>query len=402
MAGVESPSKMIVAAALLQGLTLLAPVLVTPLEPATTIADEAPRRPFARNPPSRRTTPSRAVDGFATHLPALLGAVAATDGPVLELGSGLFSTPILDTVCQGRGLVTVESDPEWLERFLHLERPGHRFRLAGDWATLPELDARWDVAIVDQSPSYTRAPSIERLRARTRFLVIHDTEHPEHYRYEPLLASFAHRADFLGLGQRTRTTVVSDHAPLPFAATDVTQNHAPVALGAGDVQLRAGWRELDDSCAPVAAGRRPLLPVGRGQGGRLRRRHGRLAVARATTRGPVTNRRARSRTHARSQPRARSARDAPTADGVVVHVVFTDGVSGLFWLALVPGAADHRGGSFTCERGAAQPVPPAAGGPSRPRWSDVTSIVLRAKASDPAVVTLTGLQLLAGPAARIV
>ena len=35
------------------------------------------------------------MNPFATHIPALLACLEHTSGPVLELGSGWFSTPIV-------------------------------------------------------------------------------------------------------------------------------------------------------------------------------------------------------------------------------------------------------------------------------------------------------------------
>lgn len=35
------------------------------------------------------------MNPFATHIPALLACLECTSGPVLELGSGWFSTPIV-------------------------------------------------------------------------------------------------------------------------------------------------------------------------------------------------------------------------------------------------------------------------------------------------------------------
>ena len=56
-----------------------------------------------------------------SHLPILLRAMKATTGPVLELGAGIYSTPILHALCQieGRKLVTYESDPEFFEWAAH-------------------------------------------------------------------------------------------------------------------------------------------------------------------------------------------------------------------------------------------------------------------------------------------
>lgn len=48
-----------------------------------------------------------------THIPILAAVVAMTDGPVLELGTGLNSTPLLSEMCfhMSRDLYSIETDP---------------------------------------------------------------------------------------------------------------------------------------------------------------------------------------------------------------------------------------------------------------------------------------------------
>lgn len=51
---------------------------------------------------------------YGSHLGALRWAVERTEGPIFEMGAGLFSTPYLSAT--GRELVTYELDPEWERR----------------------------------------------------------------------------------------------------------------------------------------------------------------------------------------------------------------------------------------------------------------------------------------------
>lgn len=51
------------------------------------------------------------TEGYGSHLPALRWAVENTDGPIFEMGAGLYSTPYLVSV--ERPLVTYELDDEW-------------------------------------------------------------------------------------------------------------------------------------------------------------------------------------------------------------------------------------------------------------------------------------------------
>lgn len=175
------------------------------------------------------------VEGVGSHLPLLMGCVAATTGPVLELGSGDYSTTILHAACSSRKLVTADNSQEWLDRFRYLETTQHCFVLVDDWEQFSALDQDWDVAFVDQSPGHTRRMAIERLRTKARFIVVHDTEATEHYGFEPLLSGFQYRIDHTSA--KPFTTVVSDWAPIPFTVPHVTERHSAAELSSAASQV---------------------------------------------------------------------------------------------------------------------------------------------------------------------
>lgn len=154
--------------------------------------------------------------GYGTHQPYLVEAVKRTTGPVLELGSGEGSTVVLHDLCaaQGRMLVTVESDGEWLSKFSHLEAPLHKMVFLRDPATIPCLDNprlvddndRWGVVFVDHAPGVTRKNAIMRARESAILVVVHDTEEAS-YGFEPALAHYKYRKDFRK--HRPSTTIAS-------------------------------------------------------------------------------------------------------------------------------------------------------------------------------------------------
>lgn len=118
--------------------------------------------------------------GGGTHLPLLAAVLAvARPGPVLEVGTGHCSAPLLSEVCHamGRQWYVLESDPEWgeaaaglpsacislVQSYGHGEHPYHP---AGEWA----------VVFVDCSPGSARLPVVRALRDRAEFIVVHDTD----------------------------------------------------------------------------------------------------------------------------------------------------------------------------------------------------------------------------------
>lgn len=159
--------------------------------------------------PQARSWVKQDYDGnaYGTHLEVLLEVVGRTDGPVLELGAGVSSTPALHAACEGRLLVTVESDQKWLETFLILGNTYHILECLANPAETTWLDRDWwSVVFIDHAPGGTRRDAIARARSRTEYCVCHDTEELG-YDVEGVLATFAHRRDHRR--RRPWTTVVS-------------------------------------------------------------------------------------------------------------------------------------------------------------------------------------------------
>ncbi len=164
--------------------------------------------------------PPKPVYKITTHLPVLAVAVACTKGPVLEIGCGYCSTIFLHQACRQmcRPLDSVESDPAWIRRLIHMEHSLHRFydrNLIPDWrifaaAGVAPSWGKWNLALIDQWPAEDRRVSIEVLRGSVGAFIVHDTEPEaaEDYGFEPLLANFKYRQDWTYV--KPWTTVVSD------------------------------------------------------------------------------------------------------------------------------------------------------------------------------------------------
>ena len=186
-------------------------------------------------------------DRQATHVTPLATAVAWANtstqaqyfpsaGPVLELGMGDCSTPLLHSMCKSLGipLVSIDTNREWHDRFVSLasrDHRGHQIRLVppANAATLAQECARWDemsilpqgygihadrwsVALVDHAPGERRLTDIARLAYAATIIVVHDTEEPG-YMYETTFDTFKHRFDYKGwpgVEIRPWTTVLSN------------------------------------------------------------------------------------------------------------------------------------------------------------------------------------------------
>lgn len=110
----------------------------------------------------------------ASHTPFLAWAVVNTEGPILELGAGMFSTPLIRALSKKRSILTLENTPAWYRKFAPFASDRHEVKLIKEWGPLP--DQRWGLAFVDQHPQEARAPSVLALRDLADLIVVHDTE----------------------------------------------------------------------------------------------------------------------------------------------------------------------------------------------------------------------------------
>ncbi len=130
-----------------------------------------------------------------SHYAVLAACVAGTTGPILELGVGEGSTPMLHymAIAQARELVSVDSDPKWLECYAQYKCDHHRFEVVPpqpdttlcpqyqrekawrEWKGIEERE-RWAVAFVDCAPGESRWELMVRLALRATIVVAHDSE----------------------------------------------------------------------------------------------------------------------------------------------------------------------------------------------------------------------------------
>lgn len=118
---------------------------------------------------------------WGSHQCALIECVAKTRGPILELGIGHFSTPLLHHYCKAaeRYLLSVEAYVEWYNTFRHYGGPMHGFALAEYDDIVPKLAQQsWSVVLIDNSPGGARrAKDFRLLWPRSEYVVIHDYHH---------------------------------------------------------------------------------------------------------------------------------------------------------------------------------------------------------------------------------
>lgn len=129
------------------------------------------------------------IEPYSTHLPLLVAAVAATEGPVIELGSGLYSTPVLQGLClaQRRELWTFENNAEWMMKFIprNGQSTAQKFSLLDSWNDLERYgeELKCDVAFIDVDPAAERSHLIDVMHRWAEIVVVHDTETEQRHNY---------------------------------------------------------------------------------------------------------------------------------------------------------------------------------------------------------------------------
>jgi hypothetical protein len=166
------------------------------------------------------------ISGYGTHFPALATVVMHTTGPILEMGCGDYSTPMLHALCAPtkRLLVSTDVSKDWLEFFLDMQRDWHQFihvpayeeesALNNIWFSMGQdewdsigTDTHWSIVLIDHSPGLRRVVDLERLRPYTDIFVIHDTE-DKRYGYDRVMRKFKYVYEYRRY--HITTTIVSD------------------------------------------------------------------------------------------------------------------------------------------------------------------------------------------------
>ncbi len=151
--------------------------------------------------------------GYGSHVGPLGAALAVTKGPVLELGMGFVSTPLMHWACFPlRPLLSIDEDFDWVTRFRQYEttceeeeRPYHHIRHVTDWDCLfNTIGLEWSVVLIDcEIPKHFRETQrydvrislVRRLRDIDGILVVHDTEE-KCFHEDPSLWDFKFRWTF--------------------------------------------------------------------------------------------------------------------------------------------------------------------------------------------------------------
>lgn len=152
----------------------------------------------------------------ASHVPLLTRVFDLSEGDVLEVGTGYFSTLLLHwlSAITKRHVYSYESKPYWYNRSLRYESEFHHIILCETYEKADFDKKCWGMAFIDHSPKHRRPIDVVRLADKAEYIVVHDTD-PERdnlYRLGRVWGMFKYRYDYTKLVPWT--TVVSNFKDL--------------------------------------------------------------------------------------------------------------------------------------------------------------------------------------------
>jgi hypothetical protein len=134
-----------------------------------------------------------------SHIPVLIKVLQATEGDVLELGTGFNSTPVLHWLCNetNRKLDSYESSIEFYAHAKNYQNDFHDVHFIEDWDALP-IDKYWSVVFIDHAPGVRRVEEMIRLANNADYVIVHDTEAKSdwHYNYSKGFPNYKFRYDY--------------------------------------------------------------------------------------------------------------------------------------------------------------------------------------------------------------
>ena len=156
--------------------------------------------------PRKEKNTMRRIFRYGTHIPVLIKIMEITKGPVLELGCGFNSTPLLFWLCkdQDRKFVSYDNDQRWIEKV------GYSVEYASDWDKTDIDNTHWSVAFMDHRPGERRSIDAVRLKDKADFIILHDSvsELGKFYEFEKIYPLFKYRYNYTKF--LPNTTVLSN------------------------------------------------------------------------------------------------------------------------------------------------------------------------------------------------
>jgi hypothetical protein len=119
-------------------------------------------------------------------IPLTVSALLST-GDILELGMGMYSTPLLHNLGahSNRHVVSVETNLEWLQKFIiyNSTRTHKLYHLSKSELNLYGLNKLWGLVLVDHGDAAARSLNVLNFSKLAMIVLIHDAEQSSEHMY---------------------------------------------------------------------------------------------------------------------------------------------------------------------------------------------------------------------------
>lgn len=152
------------------------------------------------------------VKEVTTYMPVLIKVIQNSTGKVAELGTGLFSTPLIHWLCQDREVESYEAYKHYHDFAKLFKTTKHDIIYVKDWDT-QEYGEHYGVVFIDHTiprRKHTRGDDALKFKDKADYIVLHDAgenSNPK-YGYDKVYKEFKYVKHFTY--DEPNTTVVSN------------------------------------------------------------------------------------------------------------------------------------------------------------------------------------------------
>lgn len=192
--------------------------------------------------------------GWGTHQLVLLDALGRTDKPVLELGSGIWSTVQIHDALKNRDIkiLTIESKQKWFNQYLYLKTKLHDLRHVND-TDMPAFyehdDVEWGLVFIDNPTWTARKLAVQKYKGVADYVVLHDCDYilEKNHTYGRIIKRINAAEKDPGIRDYSKTFKYW----IEFFIEDWGHRHPPVLLASNRVCLD----DIKEVCGMIIANR---------------------------------------------------------------------------------------------------------------------------------------------------
>ena len=117
------------------------------------------------------------MDNYGSHRLVLAEVLKRTTKPILELGAGDFSTPLIHIETKSKKIVTIDDSKMWLSKFWRLETDWHKLMVLDEEETMEfykKDNVKWGLVFIDNSTWELRFAAIMKYKDIADYIILHD------------------------------------------------------------------------------------------------------------------------------------------------------------------------------------------------------------------------------------